>query len=162
MRIAAWILLGAVMSGFAAAETVVIERDSKLLSEPRTDARVTATVKQGTTGDAGTKKGPWVQVKTSAGTGWILSFNLRYGTAPSPGSATDTSTISRLVAPRNQPNVTATIGTRGLDKEALQQAKFDAQQLAAFEKYHTSEAQAKASAAANGLKAQKVEYLDQK
>jgi hypothetical protein len=149
-------------SGLAFAEPVVVERDSALLSEPRNDATVVANLKSGVAGDATVKKGAWVNVKTAAGTGWILSFNLRYGAAAAGGSGPDASTISRLAAPRQKLNVTSTIGVRGIESEDLKQAQFSASEMKQFEQYHTTAAQAKSTASASGLRAVSVDYLDKR
>ena len=142
----------------ALAEPVVIERDSTLHAKPDANAPVTANVKRGTTGDATTRQGPWLNVKTSAGAGWILSFNVRYGGGSST-TGVDASTISRLTSPRQKLNVTSTIGVRGIEKEDLQKAQFDAQQVALLEKYRANDASAKAAATAAGLRPSEIEYL---
>lgn len=155
-------LLLAVVAAFgcaaALAEPVVVERDSTLHAKPDASAPVTANVKRGTAADATTRQGPWVNVKTPAGAGWILSFNIRYGGASS-NTGVDASTISRFTAPRQKLNVTSTIGVRGIEKEDLQKAQFDAQQVALLEKYRASEASAKATATASGLRPAEIEYL---
>lgn len=144
--------------GLAFAQQVVFERDSALRAEPSPDAAVIATLKQGTTGQAAGKKGPWLNVKTSSGSGWVLSFNVRFG--PAQSSAADSSALGRVVGPRQRLNVTSTIGVRGLDAEALRQARFDEQQAQLLEKNRATASQAKASAAASGLKAVHVDYVE--
>jgi hypothetical protein len=142
--------------GLSFAQQIVVERDSALHAEPSPAAAVIGTLKRGTPGQATTKKGPWLNVKTSAGSGWVLSFNVRFG--PAQSNAGDTSALGRVVGPRQQLNVTSTIGVRGIDSEALRQARFDEQQIQMLEKNRTTPEQAKASAAASGLKAVQVEY----
>ena len=67
---------------------------------------------------------------------------------------------SRLVAPQQKLNVTSTIGIRGIEKEDLEKAKFDEQQVKLLERYRATDAQAKAMAASQGLSASTVKYLD--
>jgi hypothetical protein len=151
--------LAALAAASAFAEPVVVERESTIHAKPDTNAPVVATLKRGTTGDATTRQGPFVNLKTSAGSGWILSFNVRYGGASS--GAVDVSGVgSRVVGPQQKLNVTSTIGIRGIEKEDLQKAQFDAQQLAQLEKYRASDAAAKSAAAGHGLRATEIKYLD--
>lgn len=153
-----FLALAAVTSAPAFGEPVTVERDSTLYAKPDPSAPVVAKVKRGTTGDATTRQGAYVNVKTPAGSGWIVSFDLRYGGGADAG--VDTSAISRLAAPRQKLNVTSTIGVRGIEKEDLQKAQFDAQQIAQLEKYRASDAAAKSAAAGQGLRATEIKYLD--
>ena len=158
-----WILAGSLfIFGLALAEPVVVERDSSLHAEPRADAAVTASVKKGTAGDATTRKGPWVNLKTSAGAGWILSFNLRYGAGAAGGAGGDAAALGKIAGSRQKLAVTSTIGIRGIESEDLKQAQFNEQQISLLEKLRSTDAQAKASASANGLHTVTVDYLDKR
>ena len=150
----------ALLSAAALAEPVVIERDSTLLSKPDPNAPVTANVKRGTSADATTRQGAWVSVKTPVGAGWILSFNVRYG-GGSADAGVDASALSRLTS-RQPLKVTSTIGVRGIEKEDLQKAQFDAQQMALLEKYRASDAAAQAAAKSSGLRPNEINYLDKR
>ena len=151
--------LAALAAATAIAEPVVVDRDSTLHSKPDANAPVVANLKRGTTGDATARQGPFVNLKTSAGTGWILSFNVRYGGGGTSG--VDVSGVgNRVLGPQQKLNVTSTIGIRGIEKEDLQKAQFDAQQMALLEKYRASDAAAKAAAAGHGLRATEINYLD--
>lgn len=143
----------------AAAQQIVIDRDSALQSEPRSDSTVVANVKEGTPGEATTRKGPWLNVKTRAGTGWVFAFNVRFVGAQGAGGGGEASPLGRLTT-RQSLNVTSTIGTRGLDGEDLKKAQFNAQQLGQLERNAVSSQQARASAASSGLKATQLDYLD--
>ena len=138
----------------AFAEPVVVERDSALFSEPRADAHVNANVKQGTSGNSYSKRGAWIAVKTSAGSGWMPSFNLRYVGTGAAAATADTSFLDQLM---NRATITPTIGVRGLDKEDLKDAQFNARQMTLLEQNRASEAQARAAASAAGLRAQKLD-----
>ncbi|MBI4195726.1 MAG: hypothetical protein HY526_11685 [Betaproteobacteria bacterium] len=144
----------------AIAQQVTIERDSELRAEARHDAAVVATVKQGTTGEATAKSGAWVNVKTPDAAGWLFSFNVRFaGTASGQGGASDASALGRLVAPRQQLNVTSTIGIRGIEEEDLKQATFNAGQMKLLDQYAASKEAAQEGAAAAGLEPARVDYL---
>ena len=148
----------------AHAQQATVERDSDLRAEARADAPVTAKVKQGTSGEVTAKSGAWVNLKTPDATGWLFSFNVRFASAaPGGGSgAGDASALGRLVGPRQQVSVTATLGTRGLDKEGLRQASFNAEQMKLLDQYAASKDSAQDGARASGLEAVRVEYLGAK
>jgi hypothetical protein len=156
--------LCAVFAATAFAEPVTVERDSVLRAEPRTDAGVAGNLAKGATGDAVARQGAWVQVKSGVVTGWLYSFNVRFG-AVNPGSGSGSgagtgSALGRVFGPRQQVNVTATIGIRGLEEEDLKQAHFDEGQMRQLDGYAASREQAAAQAGKSGLSANRVEYLD--
>ena len=148
----------------ALAQPVTVERDSELRAEARADAPVTAKVKQGTSGEVTAKSGAWVNVKTPEAAGWLFSFNVRFASAAPGGGAGagDASALGRLVGPRQQVNVTATLGARGLDKETLQQASFNAEQMKLLDQFAASSESAQEAARATGLEGTRVEYLGAK
>ena len=158
---ASLVLAAMLIAAAASAEPVTIARDSTLHAKPDASAAVTAKVKRGTSGDAGAKQGAWVNVKTSGGAGWILSFNLDYG-APSGSGGADVSALKSRLTGQQKLNVTSTIGVRGIEKEDLQKAEFNAQQVAQLEKYRASDAAAKSGAASAGLRATEIDYLDKR
>jgi len=161
-----WLLALGLLAGVAGpawAEPVTVERDSSLFAEPRTGAGVTGNLAKGATGDALARQGAWVQVRSGAMTGWLYSFNVRFGTVsagsgdgPGAGSA-----LGRVFGPRQRVNVTATIGIRGLDEEDLKQARFDGAQLQTLDSFAATPDQAETRAGTVGLSATSVEYLSQ-
>jgi hypothetical protein len=145
----------------AFAEPVTVERDSVLRAEPRTDSGVAGNLAKGATGDAVARQGAWVQVKSGTVTGWLYSFNVRFGAVnPGSSSAGGGSALGRVFGPRQQVNVTATIGIRGLEEEDLKQAHFDEGQMRQLEGYAATRDQAAAQAGKSGLSAVRVDYLD--
>lgn len=155
------IVLFVTVAAGAFAEPVTVERDSVLRAEPRTDAGVAGNLAKGATGDAVARQGAWVQVRSGTVTGWLYSFNVRFGAVNSASSsgAGGGSALGRVFGPRQQVNVTATIGIRGLDEEDLKQAHFDEGQMRQLDGYAASREQAAAQAAKSGLNATRVEYL---
>lgn len=160
-----WVAAGllSACAALAAAEPVTIERDSVVRAEPRTDSAVVANFAKGATGEALARQGAWVQVKTAAGSGWLYSFNVRFGApAGSAGEGAGAgSVLGRVFAPRQKVNVTATLGIRGLDEEDLKQAQFDGGQLQALDGFAASREQAEAHAGGAGLTATRIDYLSQ-
>ena len=160
LRIGFTLCLSLLGCGLAAAQQVTLERESGLHAEPRPDAAVIAKLKQGTKGEAIGKQGPWLNVKTDAATGWLLSFNVRFATAQ-PGGGADASGLGRAAAPRQRPSVTSTIGVRGIEEEDLKRANYDARQMGLLEKYAASKMDGENAARASGLSAVRVEYMAQ-
>ncbi len=157
--LSAWVLAG--VAAMAAAEPVTVERDSVVRTEPRADAAVVTNLIRGATGEAVARKGAWVQVKAGTMTGWLYSFNVRFGAAGTGSSdgAGGGSALGRLFGPRQNVNVTATMGIRGLDEEDLKQARFDAGQMQALDGFAADRDQAQAHAGGAGLSAVRVDYL---
>jgi hypothetical protein len=161
------ILFAAVVSlllvcGPAFTAPVVFERHTAIRSEPRLDAPVRANVAEGTTGDAAERRGPWLAVRTPAGNGWVLSFNVRYGaTSSKKASGANPSALNALNSVTGR-NVTATIGVRGIEKDGREHAKFDARQLSLLEKSRATGAQARAAAAATGLRPRDVDFFEER
>jgi hypothetical protein len=155
--------LFATIAVVAFAEPVTVERDSVLRAEPRTDAGVAGNLTKGATGDAVARQGAWVQVKSGTVTGWLYSFNVRFGTVGAGSSSGGGAgpALGRVFGPRQQVNVTATIGIRGLEEEDLRQAHFDGAQMQQLDGFAASREQAAAHAGSAGLSASQVEYLGQ-
>ena len=151
--------LTAVGCGQASAqEQAVLERDAALLTEPRNGAPVVAQLKQGTSAEVIARKGAWVNLRTTSGTGWLFSFNVRF---QAPGSAPAAGVPSRpsVATAPPQRRVTATIGIRGLDEEDMRGARFDAAQMRLLDQYAASRQDAANAARETGLTATRLEYF---
>ena len=112
---------------FALAQQVIVERESPLLAEPRADAPVVATLKQGTTAQQTGKQGAWLNVTTDSGSGWLLSFNVRFGSGQASASGSGAGAgVGRLFAPSRKPTVSHDRHTRprrrGLEARQLRRA----------------------------------------
>jgi Bacterial SH3 domain len=149
------------IAGAALAEPVTLERDSVLRAEPRADSAAVTNLARGATGEAVARQGAWVQIKSGAATGWLYSFNVRFGAVEGAGGAGSGSVLGRLFGPRERVSVTSTIGIRGLDEEDLKQARFDGSQLQALDGFAATREQAEAHAGSAGLSASRIEYLAQ-
>lgn len=147
-----------------AAEQVTVERESRLYAEARLDAREVAVLAPGTVAEVAGKNGAWLNVRTPSASGWVFTFNVRFGTR-APGAAPaspggEDSVIGRVFGPQRDVNVTSTIGVRGLDSEDLRQAHFNAEQVKLLDGYALSKEAAQKSAGARGLSAAQVDYLE--
>lgn len=146
----------------AAAQQVTLERDGPLYSEPRLDSAQVTQLKQGATGEVVGKQGAWLNLKTSEGSGWLFSFNVRFRSTGegAGGSSGAGSALGRLFGPRRTVSVTSTIGIRGLEEEDLKQAALDAEQLKQLDGYAASKEAAEERARSAGLASVDVGYLD--
>lgn len=162
-RLCCWLL--AMAAGFcsvaALAEPATLERDSVLRAEPRTDSATVGNLAKGATGEAVARQGAWVQLKSGTVTGWLYSFNVRFGAAPGSAGEGSGSVLGRVFGPRQKVNVTATIGIRGLEEEDLKQARFDGGQVQALDGFAATREQAEAHAGSAGLGASRIDYLSQ-
>ena len=146
----------------AAAQQVTLERDSPLYAEPRLEAAQVTQLKQGATGEVIGKEGAWLNLKTAGGNGWLFSFNVRFqgqkaGSGDGGGSA-----LGRVFGPKQNVNVTAAIGIRGLDEQDLKQASYNDAQMKLLDGYSASKQAAEDGARATGLSPVSVEYLGEK
>jgi hypothetical protein len=137
-------------------QQAVLERDAQLLAEPSNGAAVVASLKQGASGEVLARKGAWVNLKTSAGTGWLFSFNVRFQDAGAP-AAKAPAAATPTPAPRSR--VTSTIGIRGLDAEDMRQARYDGSQMSLLDQYAANRQDAEKAARASGLAPARVDYF---
>jgi hypothetical protein len=146
----------------AAAQQVTLERDSPLYAEPRLEAAQVTQLKQGASGEVIGKQGAWLNLKTAGGSGWLFSFNVRFQSQKAEGGDGGGSALGRVFGPRQNVNVTAAIGIRGLDEQDLKQASFSDSQMKLLDGYVASKQAAENGARATGLAPEKVEYLGAK
>ena len=143
------------------ANPLTISRDAPLYSEARSGSTVVTQLKQGTPGEQIGKQGAWLNVKTGAGTGWLLSTNVTYGevsatATPSGGGAGGFNPFAR----RQQ--ATNTVGIRGFDEETINNAlgggAVSTAQLALLDGYKAEKPDGAAFASSNGLQSSQVPY----
>ncbi len=159
-----WLAMGLLVgiAAIATAEPVTVERDSAVRIEPRADAAVVTNLLRGAAATAVARQGAWVQIKSGAATGWLYSFNVRFGAAGAAtgdGAGGGASVLGRVLGPRQNVHVTASIGIRGLEEEDLKQARFDGGQIQVLDGFAAGREQAQAHAGRTGLSAVRVEYL---
>lgn len=146
------------LAGVARAEPVVVERESALRAEPSLTASTIATVPRGARGTVTGRSGVWVNINTPEGSGWVFTFNVRFGER----SAADAVASGRGTAVRAKPGVVSTIGIRGLSEEDLQRASFNANEMRRLDAYAASPEAAAQRASAAGLSAYSIDYLEAK
>ena len=147
----------AMLAAPARAELIIVERESNLRAEPSLGASTVATVRKGVRGESLGKSGIWVNIKTPEGTGWVFTFNVRFGERVA-ASGGDFSAAGRVLSGR--PNVVSTIGIRGLSEEDLQRAAFNAGEMRRLETFTASQDASARRAREAGLAAASVDYLE--
>lgn len=147
----------------AAAQPVTLERDSPLYAEPRLDAPQVVQLKPGAAGEVVGKQGPWLNLQTAGGSGWLFSFNVRFQSQQAgAGDAGAGSAAGRLFGPRRNVTVTSSIGIRGIDEEDLRKATYSAAQMKLLDGYVAGRQAAERGARASGLAPMQVEFLGPK
>jgi uncharacterized protein YgiM (DUF1202 family) len=140
----------------ALAQQAAVEKDSDLRAEASPTAAVVGKVKQGTNGEVTAKSGAWVNFKAPDAGGWLFSFNVKFA---STGEGAASSGALGKVYGSSKVQVTSTLGARGFDDEALQNASFNAEQMQLFEQYGVSKDAAADGARTAGLASVRVDYL---
>ena len=141
------------------ADLVIVERESALRAEPSLGAATVATVGKGVRGESIGKSGIWVHIKTPEATGWVFTFNVRFGERSPSGGGGFFST-GGAVSARPTTSVVSTIGIRGLSEEDLQNAAFNAAEMRRLEGYGASRDASAQRARQAGLAPVSVEYLE--
>lgn len=160
--VAAVMAAGVCWAGIALADPVTFTKDAPLRSEPRFDAAPAAQVKQGTTGDATSKQGPWLNIKTQQGAGWALTTDVSFGSGGG-ASGGGTNLAGIFGGGRQRVGGTGTLGARGFDKETIGTALGDGAavntaQLALLDGYAATKDDGQSFASGKGLSASSVAY----
>lgn len=158
MNIKPWIACAALITTFNVfAEPGTALKADSLRAEPFADAKTTGTINKGDKVDIVTKKGAWLQIKTSKTSGWVRLLSVKRGSASSSnavGGAIDVATGRAGTG-----KVVSTTGIRGLSAEELTAAKFNESEMKKMESFATSAADAQTFANAGGLNAMNIKYL---
>lgn len=143
--------------GLGLAEPGVALKSDQIRAEPYSDAKITGNISRSQKVEILSRKGAWLNIKTSKSKGWVRLLSVKRGAASGGTSASD---VLDLASGRSGTGkVVATTGVRGLNEEDLKSAKFDESQVKALESHTQSTSQARTFARAGELKAVKFEYL---
>jgi hypothetical protein len=151
-------LLVAAWSSMAIASSGILTRAESARTAPSASAKPVAQFASGTQVDVIGRKGGWLQVNAHGKTGWVRLLSVRSSAGGSGGA--DIGGVVGLATQRNNKQVVAVAGLRGLNEEDLKSAHFDAAQLGQLDKFQVSPQQAKAFAAKGKLQARNVAYLN--
>lgn len=140
-----------------AGETGVALKDDSLRKEPYSDAATTGGVKRNDKIEILEKKGAWLRIKASGGSGWVRMLSVKRGTS-SQGN-TGQGVLNLASGRSGTGQVVATTGVRGLNEEELKAAKFNEAEIKQMESHAASAETARQFAQAGGLQARKLDYL---
>ncbi len=144
----------------AAAAPALLLRDSPLRAEPALNAAEVAKLKSGTQLDTVGNQGGWSKVNTKAGqTGWVRLLMLQpVAVANSAGSA-GVDTLGNVMRTGSTGGV-ATTGAKGIDRDQLEKAKPDYEQLKRLDQDAIDADAARHFADEIKLAARKLDYVD--
>jgi Bacterial SH3 domain len=140
-----------------AAETGSALKADILRAEPYTDAQKTGDLARGDKLEILSKKGAWLQVKTSKASGWVRLLSVKRGAASGGNEAAGVLDVATGRAGTGQ--VVATTGVRGLNEEELKSAKYNGAEVKKLESYTQTSAQGRQFAVSGGLQAVPFDYL---
>lgn len=143
------------------AETGQTVKATDLKKTPFADAETVASLPENTAVEILKRQGPWMQVKANGKEGWVRMLSLRMGDGAKSnggGTAAGLGGLLNIARTGSSGNTVAT-GVRGLTKEELANAQPNPEEMAKLKQYTTGAKEARAFAAAGGLKAQQVDYL---
>lgn len=127
-----------------------------LREKPFLDAKIQAALAAGEKVSIKRREGGWLLIDSPGGRGWVRMLSVKKGSKAEASS----SGILQLASGRaGTGRVVATTGIRGLSEEDLKSAQFSPQELAKAESYAAGSSDARKFAAAGGLAAQHVGYL---
>ena len=161
-------LLGALPAlGAAGAATAIdgtLARNESLLAEARDDATSIRSLDKGARVQVLFREGAWYRVDHAGQQGWIRLYWVRTGGAKVQAAAAAParsigSSLAAIRARRNQGQVTASLGVRGLSEDELKGAQFDAEQVAKLDTLAVDAADAAKFAAAGPVQGRSVDEI---
>ncbi len=143
-----------------AQETGFAVRQTDVKKEPFTDAETVGTLAEKSQVKVLGRQGGWAQIESGALAGWVRLLAIRMNS----GQSSFTSGLKSLfsVARTGSSGTTVTTGVRGLDREQIQNAKPNPEELKKLAGFTATKGDAEQFAAGNPkLKNQKIDYLPQ-
>jgi hypothetical protein len=143
-----------------AQETGFAIRQTEVKKEPFSDAETVGTLAEKSQVKVLGRQGGWAQIESGLVAGWVRMLSIRMNS----GQSSVVSGLKSLfsVARTGSSGTTVTTGVRGLDKEQIQNAKPNPEELKKLAGFAASKGDAEQFAAGDPqLKNQKVDYLPQ-
>lgn len=143
-----------------AQETGFAVRQTEVKKEPFSDAETVGTLAEKSQVKVLSRQGGWAQIESGAVAGWVRMLSIRMNS----GQSSIVSGLKSLfsVARTGSSGTTVTTGVRGLDKEQIQNAKPNPEELKKLAGFAANRGDAERFAAESPqLKNQKIEYLPQ-
>jgi hypothetical protein len=143
-----------------AQETGFAIRQTEVKKEPFSDAETVGTLAEKSQVKVLGRQGGWARIESGLVAGWVRMLSIRMNS----GQSSVVSGLKSLfsVARTGSSGTTVTTGVRGLDKEQIQNAKPNPEELKKLAGFAASKGDAEQFAAGDPqLKNQKVDYLPQ-
>jgi hypothetical protein len=144
-----------------AQETGFAVRQTEVKKEPFSDAESVGRLAEKAQVKVLARQGGWMQVESGALSGWVRMLSIRMNS----GQSSIVSGLKSLfsVARTGSSGTTVTTGVRGLDKEQIQKATPNPEELKKLAGFAATRSDAERFAAENPqLKNQRIEYLPQR
>jgi hypothetical protein len=149
------------VSPAVAQETGFAVRQTEVKKEPFSDAETVGTLAENSQVRALARQGGWMQIESGKLSGWVRMLSIRMNSGQSSVMSGLKSLFS--VARTGSSGTTVTTGVRGLDKEQIQNAKPNPQELNKLAAFAATRGDAERFAAESPqLKNQNVEYFPQR
>jgi len=157
-NLAAALVLALGVANALAQETGFAVRQTEVKKEPFSDAQTVGTLEEKAQVKVLSRQGGWVQVESGALSGWARMLSIRTNS----GQSSVVSGLKSLfsVARTGSSGTTVTTGVRGLDKEQIQNAKPNPEEVKKLAALGATKADAERLAAESPqLRNQTVDYL---
>lgn len=149
------ILSSLAMPAFAAPG--VMTKDEDLRAGASAAAGVVARAAKGANVDILARQGGWTEISSGGKTGWVRILSVR--STGQSGGGDVLGIVQAGTSKRDPGKVVAVAGLRGLNEEELKQAKFNANEIKALDRYTVPRQEAEHFAKEAGLKSNQVGYL---
>jgi hypothetical protein len=158
--VVAWLIMGLFISLNASAESAVTVKETEVKKEPSADSPTVATLPGKAQVEIIKRQGGWTQIKpASEPQGWVKLFNLKFGDGSAkPDSGGGVGSLFN-VARTGSSGTTVTTGVKGLDKDMIQNASPNPNELKRMHTYSASKGDALKLASSGNLRKQSIEYL---
>lgn len=144
-----------------AAETAYMVRATALKAKPFADAETVAMLEEQGRVAVLARQGSWMQVKATAGTGWVKMLSVRLGQPGAQPAQSGDSGLGKVfnLATTGSSGSTVTTGVRGLSEEQLKNAQPNPEAFKAMQGYMAKKDEAQKFAKTGQLKSEKLDYL---
>jgi hypothetical protein len=152
------LFLALVAAPLFAQESGFAVRQTEVKKEPFSDAQTVGTLAEKAQVKALARQGGWMQIESGSVSGWVRMLSIRMSSSQS----SDDSGLKSLfnVARTGSSGTSVATGVRGLDKEQIQNAKPNPEELKKLTGFAATKGDAEKFAAGSPqLKDQKVDYL---
>lgn len=143
------------------AEVGTTRSTAKILSAPKSDAKVVGQLAQNSRVEIMERRGAWLRVKRDGTSGWLRLHQVRLGEGAQKTSSEGTKMLWNVgqTGRSGASGIVATTGVRGLSADDLKTAKPDPKQVQALESYRANDAQAREQARVAGLRENQIAHL---